>query len=206
MARMKLAVLISGRGSNMEALVGACAAPDYPAEVALVLANRADAAGLQWAAERGIATKVIRHGDYPDRVTFEAAIDEALQAAGAELVCLAGFMRILEAGFVERWRNRLINIHPSLLPAFKGLHTHQRVLNAGVAVSGCTVHFVRPEMDSGPMIIQAEVPVRPDDTPDTLAARILVEEHRIYPEAVRLVASGQATVSGETVTIAGSKP
>ena len=204
MPRMKLGVLISGRGSNMQSIANACADPDFPAEIALILSNRADAAGLDFAAERGIPTAVVDHKAFPDRDSFEAELTRTLEAAGVEFVCLAGFMRILNPGFVSAWHDRLINIHPSLLPAFKGLHTHERVLEAGARFTGCTVHFVRPEMDAGPIIIQAAVPVLGDDTPDTLSARVLVQEHRIYPEAVRLVASGDAQVSGDVVVVKSS--
>jgi len=199
MDRLKVGVLISGRGSNMVALAEACAAPDFPAEIALVLSNEVGAAGLERAAGFGIATDAIDHRGFPDRERFEAALTARLEAAGVELICLAGFMRLLTPGFVNHWRNRMINIHPSLLPAFKGLHTHERALDAGVQIAGCTVHFVRPEMDEGPIIMQAAVPVLADDTPDSLAARVLAQEHRIYPAALRLVASGAATVEGELV-------
>ncbi len=163
MARLRTAVLISGRGSNLRALIAACAAPDFPAEIVAVIANRADAGGLAHAAAAGIASRVVPHRDYPSREAFDAALDAALRQAGAELVCLAGFMRLLTAPFVEAWRDRMINIHPSLLPAFPGLRTHERALEAGVRFSGCTVHYVRPEMDLGPIILQAAVPVLPRD-------------------------------------------
>ncbi|MCY4309711.1 MAG: phosphoribosylglycinamide formyltransferase [Rhodospirillaceae bacterium] len=197
MDRLKVGVLISGRGSNMTALAKACAATDFPAEIVLVLSNGADPGGLERAEGLGIATELISHHDFPNRSSFEIALTERLEAAGVEFICLAGFMRLLTASFVNHWRDRMINIHPSLLPAFKGLHTHERALKAGVRISGCTVHFVRPEMDEGPIIIQAAVPVLADDTPNSLASRILVQEHRIYPEALRLIASGAATVMGE---------
>ena len=199
MARLKAGVLISGRGSNMVSLAEACADPAFPAEIALVLSNEPDAAGLDRAAAFGIATDVVSHRDYGDRPTFEAAVTARLERAGVDLICLAGFMRLLTPGFVAHWRDRMINIHPSLLPAFKGLHTHERALEAGVLLAGCTVHFVRPEMDEGPIIMQAAVPVLPDDSPDSLAARVLVQEHRIYPAALRLVAAGDAVVEGERV-------
>lgn len=201
---MKIGVLISGRGSNMISLAGACAAPDFPAEIALVLSNEPSAAGLDHAAGLGLATDAIDHRAFPDRTTFEAALTDRLEDAGVELVCLAGFMRLLTQGFVGHWHNRMINIHPSLLPSFKGLDTHARALAAGVQLAGCTVHFVRPEMDEGPIILQAAVPVLPDDTPDSLAARVLVQEHRIYPAALRLVASGAARVDGERVALSGT--
>ncbi|SLN48595.1 phosphoribosylglycinamide formyltransferase [Oceanibacterium hippocampi] len=201
---MKVGILISGRGSNMEALIRATALPDHPAKIVLVVANRADAGGLATAAAAGIATAVIDHRDHADRAAFEAAMDGALRAAGVELVCLAGFMRILGNDFVNSWRDRLVNIHPSLLPAFKGLHVHERALDAGVRISGCTVHYVRPEMDSGPIIAQAAVPVADNDTPDSLAARILAEEHRIYPAALRWIAEGRVSIYGERVRIRDS--
>jgi len=204
MARLKVGVLISGRGSNLQALIDACAEPDYPAEIVLVLSNRADALGIERARRAGLKTTVIPHGDFVDREGFEAALDGALREAGAEFVCNAGFLRILTPWFVERWRDRQINIHPSLLPAFPGLHTHERALAAGVRFSGCTVHFVRPAMDEGPIIVQAAVPVLPDDDAGTLAARILAAEHRIFPLALRLVAEGRAKVVGGHVVIAGS--
>ncbi len=201
MASLKLGILISGRGSNMQVLAAACAAPDFPAEVALVLSNNADAGGLAIARQAGVATAVIDHRGFEDRNDFDAALDARLTEAGVQLVCLAGFMRLLGEGFVTRWRDRLINIHPSLLPAFKGLHVHERMLETGVRIAGCTVHFVRPEMDDGPIITQAAVTVLADDTPATLAARILQAEHQIYPQAVRRIAEGRTRVSGERVEI-----
>jgi phosphoribosylglycinamide formyltransferase 1 len=204
MARLKVGVLISGRGSNLQALIDACAEPDYPAEIVLVLSNRADALGIERARRAGLKTTVIPHGDFVDREGFEAALDGALREAGAEFICNAGFLRILTPWFVERWRDRQINIHPSLLPAFPGLHTHERALAAGVRFSGCTVHFVRPAMDEGPIIVQAAVPVLPDDDAGTLAARVLAAEHRVFPLALRLVAEGRAKVVGGHVVIAGS--
>jgi len=202
MARLRTAILISGRGSNMQALSEACAAPGFPAEIVRVIANRKDAAGLGIAAQAGVATRTIPHRDYPDRAAFDAALDAALRESGAELVCLAGFMRLLTAGFVEAWRDRMINIHPSLLPAFPGLDTHARALAAGVRFSGCTVHYVRHEMDTGPIIAQAAVPVRPEDDTGSLADRVLAAEHRLYPLALRLVAEGRARVAGERVVLA----
>lgn len=198
---MKLGVLISGRGSNLETLIDACAQPDFPAEIVCVLSNNPDAAGLSYAARANIPAHVVNHKDFARRETFEASLDEALRTAGVELVCNAGFMRILTDGFVDRWHNRQINIHPSLLPAFKGLHVHQRVLEAGVRISGCTVHYVRPEMDEGPIIAQAAVPVLANDTPDTLNARVLTAEHKLYPMAVRLIAEGKARVTNERVVL-----
>ncbi len=194
MMKKRVAILISGRGSNMRALIEAASAPDYPAQIVLVLSNVADAGGLAFAKERGIATEVAEHKNYASREAFDRAMDEKLAAAKAELVALAGFMRLLSTDFVEQWRGRMINIHPSLLPAYKGLHTHRRAIEAGEAFAGCTVHFVTPELDDGPAILQAKVPVLPGDTEETLAARVLAEEHRIYPEALRLVAEGKATL------------
>ncbi|WP_234051256.1 MULTISPECIES: phosphoribosylglycinamide formyltransferase [unclassified Xanthobacter] len=202
-ARKRAAVLISGRGSNMAALVRAAAAPDFPAEIALVLSNRADAAGLDFAQSHGIATHVLSHKGFADREAFDAALDGVLRDAGVEIVCLAGFMRLLTPWLVERWRDRMINVHPSLLPSFKGLHTHERALEAGVRVHGCTVHFVRAEMDEGPIILQAVVPIEPGDTPDVLADRVLTQEHVIYPKGLELLAAGRLTVANERVDIAG---
>ncbi|MBB4210129.1 formyltetrahydrofolate-dependent phosphoribosylglycinamide formyltransferase [Rhodothalassium salexigens DSM 2132] len=206
MAHLSLGILISGRGSNMAALIEACTDPAYPAQVAVVIANVADAPGLDKARAAGIETVVVDHKAYDNRDAFEAALDSALKAARVDLVCLAGFMRLLNADFVKRWRDRIVNIHPSLLPAYKGLDTHARVLEDGVRVTGCTVHFVRPEMDHGPIVIQAAVPVLPDDTVGRLAARVLEQEHRIFVEAVRLIASGRVRVSGDKVLIEGSAP
>jgi phosphoribosylglycinamide formyltransferase-1 len=192
MARKRVAVLISGRGSNMAALIEAAKNPDYPAEIALVLSNVPDAGGLQTAKFAGIATEAVDHKPFgKDRVAFEAAIQAVLQKHNIEFVCLAGFMRILTADFVQRWHGRMLNIHPALLPAFKGLDTHKRALEAKVKQHGATVHFVAPEMDSGPIILQGGVEVRPDDTETTLAARVLAVEHRIYPEALKMVAEGR---------------
>jgi phosphoribosylglycinamide formyltransferase 1 len=202
-ARLKVGVLISGRGTNLQALIDACAEPGFPAEIKLVIANREDAAGLQRAAAAKIATAIIPHRPYPNREAFDAALTAALEKAGVELVCLAGFMRLLTASFVEHWRDRLINIHPSLLPAFPGLDTHARVLAEGVRFTGCTVHFVRTEMDHGPIIVQAAVPVLPADDPETLAARVLTAEHQAYPLALRLVAEGRVTVKGDRTDIKG---
>ena len=201
MARLKVGVLISGFGSNLQALIDACAAPDFPAEIALVLSNRADALGLERAKHVGIATAVVSHRDFADRDEFDRKIDFVLREAGIEFVCLAGFMRLLGVEFVERWRDRLINIHPSLLPAFPGLDTHARAIAAGVRFSGCTVHFVRAATDDGPIIVQAAVPVRSSDTFDSLGVRVLAAEHRAYPLALRLIAEGRARVVGTRVEI-----
>jgi phosphoribosylglycinamide formyltransferase-1 len=199
--RKRVAVLISGRGSNMRSLVEAAQAPDYPAEIALVLSNVETAAGLDFAHSQGVATACVDHRPFADRETFDRVIQQVLQAHAIDLVCLAGFMRLLTPWFVEQWRDRMLNIHPALLPAFRGLHTHERALEAGVKIHGATVHFVAPEVDSGPIIVQAAVPVLPTDTPETLAARVLVQEHRIYPLALRLVASGRAFADGARVVV-----
>ena len=195
MSRKRVAVLISGRGSNMTALIEAAKDPTYPAEIVLVLSNIPDAGGLQIAKAAGIETVVIDHKRYgKDRAAFEAAMQSALERHKIEIVCLAGFMRILTAGFVEKWRGRMLNIHPALLPAFKGLDTHKRALEAKVKQHGATVHFVVPEMDSGPVILQGAVEVRPDDTEVSLAARVLTVEHRIYPEALKMLAEGRCAL------------
>ncbi len=204
MARLKVGVLISGRGSNLQALIDACADPAFPAEIVLVLSNKADAYGLERARQAGIPAAVVNHRDFADKPGFEAAMDDALNAAGVELVCLAGFMRLLTAGFVERWHDRLINIHPSLLPSFKGLDTHARALAAGVRFTGCTVHYVRPAMDEGPIILQAVVPILEGDDDHALADRVLIAEHRSYPGALKLIAEGRARVEGERVVITGA--
>jgi phosphoribosylglycinamide formyltransferase-1 len=189
MPKKRVAVLISGRGSNMASLIAAARDDSYPAEIALVLSNRPDAPGLANAKSQGITTAVVDHAHYgKDREAFERALQDVLTAHRIDLVCLAGFMRLLTPWFVGQWQGRMLNIHPALLPAFKGLHTHERALEAGVKTHGASVHFVSPEMDSGPIIVQAEVPVLPGDTPDTLAARVLEAEHRIYPQALRQVA------------------
>jgi phosphoribosylglycinamide formyltransferase-1 len=189
---MRVGILISGRGSNMVALAEAARAHNFPAEIALVISNRPDAAGLERAHALGLATRAIDHKAYATREAFDDAVEAALTEVGAQLVCHAGFMRIQSEAFAARWLGRQLNIHPSLLPSFKGLHPHKQALDAGVRISGCTVHFVTPELDSGPIIAQAAVPVLADDTPDTLSARILVAEHRLYPFALQLVASGRA--------------
>jgi phosphoribosylglycinamide formyltransferase-1 len=186
--RLKVAVLISGRGSNLKALIEACAAPGFPAQIVLVISNLADAGGLAYAKDARIATAIVEHKNFASREAFDAAMQTHLDAAGVDLICLAGFMRILSEGFVRAWAGRMINIHPSLLPAFKGTHVHERVLASGAPTSGCTVHFVTAELDSGPQILQAEVPVMPHDTPDTLAARVLEAEHVLYPMALRKIA------------------
>ncbi|MCJ2026752.1 phosphoribosylglycinamide formyltransferase [Methylobacterium sp. J-067] len=204
--RVRVAVLISGRGSNMVALAEAARDPAFPAEIVLVLSNDPQAEGLARAAALGIPTKAIDHRAYPDRASFDATIDAALREAGTELVCLAGFMRILTDGFVEGWAGRMINIHPSLLPLFKGTHTHAQALAAGVRLHGCTVHFVVPELDAGPIVAQAAVPVRQGDDPDSLAARVIVQERRLYPAALALVAGGRARLDGGRVVIDDAPP
>jgi phosphoribosylglycinamide formyltransferase 1 len=203
MAKLKVAILISGRGSNMQALIDASAAASFPAEIVVVIANVPGAAGIARATAAGISTLVVDHKAFAGRGWFEDALDQALRARGVELVCLAGFMRLLTDEFVTKWRDRLINIHPSLLPAFRGLHVHERVIAYGARFSGCTVHFVRPAMDDGPIIIQAAVPVHIDDDADRLAHRVLAEEHRIYPIAVRLIAEGRTRVADERVIVDG---
>ena len=197
--RKRIGVLISGRGSNLSALIDACKKTDYPANIVIVISNRPDAPGLDIAAKSGIPVMVVDHKKYTDREEFEAVLDATLRHVNVDLICNAGFMRLLTEKFVEDWRDRQINIHPSLLPAFKGLHTHERAIEAGVKMSGCTVHFVRTEMDSGPIIAQAAVPVLTDDTADDLANRVLEAEHKLYPLALKLVASGDATVEGKRV-------
>jgi phosphoribosylglycinamide formyltransferase-1 len=202
MAKMRVAVLISGRGSNMVALIEAAKAPDYPAEIALVLSNDPAAGGLQRAKADGIATAVVDHRDFgKDREAFERAMQDRLEAHRIELVCLAGFMRLLTPWFVRRWQGRMLNIHPALLPAFKGLDTHARALAERVTEHGATVHFVVPEMDAGPIVLQARVPVLPSDKEADLAKRVLTEEHRIYPEALRLVAGGRVRIKGDRCVI-----
>jgi phosphoribosylglycinamide formyltransferase-1 len=195
----RTAILISGRGSNMASLIEAARRPDYPAQIALVLSNRPDAPGLAAAKAQGIATAAVDHKIYVGRDAFEGSLQAMLEAHRIEFICLAGFMRILTERFVERWRGRMINIHPALLPAFKGLHTHERALAEGVKIHGCTVHYVIPEMDAGPIIAQAAVPVLDSDTPETLAARVLAQEHVIYPLALALAAGGQARIDGQRV-------
>ena len=206
MAKLKVGILISGRGSNMAALIDAAKAADYPAEIAIVVSNVADAAGLGTAKAAGIATAAIPHKAYPDRETFDRAISAELEKHGIELVALAGFMRVFSPWFPRRWQDRLINIHPSLLPAFKGLHVQQQAIDAGARASGCTVHFVTADLDAGPIIAQAAVPVLADDTADTLAARILRQEHRLYPQVVRWFGEGRVSVADGRVSVRGVAP
>jgi phosphoribosylglycinamide formyltransferase 1 len=195
MIRKRVAVLISGRGSNMTSLIGAAKAPSYPAEITLVISNRPQAAGLARAAAEGVPTMVIDHRPHgQDRAAFERLLQNALEEQRIELVCLGGFMRLFTPAFTEHWRGRMINIHPTLLPAFRGLDPHRQALDAGVKISGATVHFVVPDTDAGPIIAQAAVPVREDDSAETLAARVLAVEHRVYPLALKLLAEGRVSV------------
>jgi phosphoribosylglycinamide formyltransferase-1 len=195
--KTRVGILISGRGSNMVSLIAAARAADYPAEIACVLSNRPDAAGLAKAQATGVPTRVIDHTAFPNRIAFEDELDAALRSFKVELVACAGFMRLLTPACVARWQDRMLNIHPSLLPAFPGLNTHERALAAGVKITGCTVHVVRPDMDDGPIIAQAAVPVLDGDSAETLAARVLAVEHRLYPRALALFASGGISISDE---------
>jgi phosphoribosylglycinamide formyltransferase-1 len=203
--KRRVAILISGRGSNMVALIEAAKAPDFPAEIVAVISNRADAPGLQRASEAGIATIVIESKPFgKDRAGFEAVLQRSLDEKQVELICLGGFMRLFTAEFVQRWHGRMLNIHPSLLPSFPGLDPHGQALRAGVKLSGATVHFVIPETDAGPIVVQGAVTVADDDTAETLAARVIKIEHRIYPEALRLLASGKLRLEGDLCKVAGS--
>ena len=202
--KKRVAILISGRGSNMMALVEAARAPDYPAEIAAIISSRPEAPGLAWAKAQRLPAHAIDHRAYPSREAFDDAVHAALTAAGVELVALAGFMRLQSAAFVRKWAGRQLNIHPSLLPLFKGLHPHKQALDAGVKISGCTVHFVTEEMDAGPIVAQAAVPVHDADTPETLAQRILAVEHQLYPRALALVASGRTRIEDGRVLIDGA--
>jgi phosphoribosylglycinamide formyltransferase-1 len=195
----RIAILISGRGSNMEAIVQRCAQEGWPAEIVAVIANRPQAAGLAFARDHGIATAVVDHTAFASRDAFDAALAETLDAQRPDLVVLAGFMRILGDAFVRRYEGRMLNIHPSLLPAFPGLHTHRRAIEAGCKASGATVHFVTPQLDHGPIVMQSVVPVLPADSESSLAARVLATEHRIYPQAVRWFVSGQLRIDGGVV-------
>jgi len=197
--KIRTGILISGRGSNLQALIEACKAPAYPAEIVLVVSNVPDVQGLAHAEDAAIPTRTINHKDFASREAFDAAVSDVLREARVDLLCNAGFMRLHTEGFVRDWWNRHLNIHPSLLPAFPGLNTHARVLEAGAKISGCTVHFVRPKMDAGPVVAQAAVPVLLGETEDSLADRVLSAEHRLYPHALRLIASGAVRVEGETV-------
>jgi phosphoribosylglycinamide formyltransferase-1 len=201
MARRRVAVLISGSGSNLQALIEASARAAASTQIVLVISNRADAFGIRRAEQAGIPATVVEHGGFGSRAAFEAEIDARLRQTEVELVCLAGFMRVLTADLVEAWRDRMLNIHPSLLPAFRGLHTHERALAAGVRVHGCTVHLVRPELDHGPILVQGVAPVLAGDTPDRLARRVLELEHRCYPLALELLASGRVEIERERATV-----
>ena len=201
MGRLRVGVLISGRGSNLQALIDAAQAPRFPAEIVFVLSNRPGVQGLDRAERAGIPNQAIDHRGFPDRAGFEAAMTAALEEAGVELVCQAGFMRILTAATVRHWQGRMINIHPALLPAFPGLDTHARALAAGVRVHGCTVHFVSEEVDAGPIIGQAAVAVLPSDSADDLAARVLAAEHLLYPHCLSLLAEGRITLQGDRAII-----
>ncbi len=202
-AKQRVAILISGRGSNMMALVEAARTKGYPAEIVSIISSRPDAAGLAWARTQGLPAVAMDHKAYATREAFDEAMHTVLTDASADLICLAGFRPIQSAGFVRKWGGRQLNIHPSLLPLFKGLHPHQQALHAGVKIAGCTVHFVTEEMDSGPIVAQAAVPVAEGDTVDTLAARILVAEHKLYPHALALVASGRAKLLDGRVHLDG---
>jgi phosphoribosylglycinamide formyltransferase-1 len=203
-SKPRVAILISGRGSNMAALIEAAKVDGFPAEIAVVISNRADAGGLALASAGGIPTVTIESKPFgKDRAGFEVALQSALDAHGIELICLGGFMRLFTAEFVQRWYGKMLNIHPSLLPSFPGLEPHAQALKAGVKVSGATVHFVTPETDAGPIVMQGVVVVRDDDTPDTLSERILEIEHRIYPDALRLLASGKLRLDGATCRLEG---
>jgi len=194
-AKLNLAIFISGRGSNLQSLIEACRNPDFPARIAVVVSNKPDAPGLERAAKENIPTRVVNHKDYERREDFEEALLEALEEYPIDLICLAGFMRILTPHFIQHWPDQMINIHPSLLPDYKGLNTHKRVLEDGKKETGCTIHYVVPDMDSGPIILQKRVEIRDGDTPDELAARVLEQEHIAYPEAVRLIAEENLTFS-----------
>ena len=204
MSRKRTAILISGRGSNMEALIEAARDPQYPAEIVLVLSNRPEAPGLETAKKAGIPVIAIDHTEFETREDFEKAMQAELEKAKIELVCCAGFMRLMTEWFVETWRNKMLNIHPSLLPAYKGFESHTRVLRDGVRITGCTVHYVRVAMDSGPIISQAAVPILTNDTTETLSARVLEAEHIIYPQALALVAKGLVRVAGEEAKFSGT--
>ena len=203
MSRKRTAIFISGRGSNMAALFNATKATDYPAEIALVFSNNTDAAGLEFAKANNVPIAIIDHKGFETREEFEAAIQVELEKANIELICLAGFMRLLTETFIETWYNKMINIHPSLLPSYKGLDTHTRVLRDGIRMTGATVHYVRAAMDSGPQIVQAAVPIMSGDTPEILGARVLQAEHIIYPQGLELVAKGLVRGAGEETQFSG---
>lgn len=203
MAKLRVGVLISGRGSNLKALLDTCLTPGFPAEIVAVISNRPDSAGLKHAQALGVPAIGLDHKAYGSREEFDDALHEALRIAGVEFICLAGYMRLLTPGLIARWADRIINIHPSLLPAFKGLRAHEQALAAGVKLAGCTVHIVRPEMDSGPIIVQAAVPVLDGDDADSLAARVLEAEHKIYPLALKLIAEQRVRIVGDKAFIDG---
>lgn len=207
-SKLKLAVLISGGGSNLQAIIDACNTADYPAEIVLVFSNQTDAGGLERSRKAGIQSEAISHKGYPGgREAYDEAVSALIEESGADLVVLAGYLRLVSDSFVSRWKDKLINIHPSLLPSFKGLGVHQAALDAGVKFAGCTVHYVVPEVDSGPIIAQAVVPVLPGDDAGKLAQRILKQEHRIYPQVIRWIAEGRVSVDGKgIVTVAEAKP
>jgi len=199
MAKLRLGVMISGSGTNLQSLIDACSTSAYPAEIMVVISNRPNAGGLARAEKAHIPSHVIDHKDYSDRADFEEELHKCLKNHDVQLVCLAGFMRLLNADFVNRWRDRMINIHPSLLPSYKGLHTYERAIEDGVRFGGCTIHYVRPEMDNGPILMQAAVPIADGETPKSLAAKVLTYEHQLYPAAVRMIAEGKTRVSGGKV-------
>jgi phosphoribosylglycinamide formyltransferase-1 len=201
MALAKIGILISGGGSNMKSIVAACAAGEVPAEVAVVISNRADAPGLAWAIEHGLTTALLAHSEYPDRETHDRAVVDRLREAAVEWICLAGYMRLLSAFFVDAYRHRILNIHPALLPSFPGLHGQRQAWEYGVKIAGCTVHFVDHELDHGPILVQRSVPVLPDDTEDSLTGRILEQEHLAYPEALRVVLSRRWRIDGRRVVV-----
>lgn len=203
MAKLRVGVLISGRGSNLKALLDTCFTPGFPAEVVAVVSNRPDAAGLKHAEALGVPAIALDHKAYDSREAFDDALHEALRIAGVEFICLAGYMRLLTAGFIARWQDRIINIHPSLLPAFRGLNAHEQAIAAGVKLAGCTVHIVRPEVDSGPILVQAAVPVLDTDDAASLAARVLAAEHKIYPLALKLIAEQRVRIAGDKAFIDG---
>ncbi len=198
---LKVGVLVSGSGTNLQSLIELCADPEVPAEIVSVISNNPGVFALERARRAGIPAKVIDHRTFADRASFDAALDAQLRQDGVEFICLAGFMRILTPGFIAGWPDRMVNIHPSLLPLFKGLHTHRQALDAGVRLHGCTIHFVRPALDEGPIVIQAAVPVLDGDDEQSLAARVLTAEHRAYPKALRLIAEGRVTVVGNRVLV-----
>jgi phosphoribosylglycinamide formyltransferase-1 len=204
MAKLRVGVLISGRGSNLKALLDTCLTPGFPAEIVAVVSNRPDAAGLKHAQALGVPAIALDHKAYASREAFDDALHEALRIAGVEFICLAGYMRLLTESFIALWRDRIINIHPSLLPAFRGLQAHEQALAAGVKIAGCTVHIVRPEVDAGPILVQAAVPVLDTDDAQSLAARVLEAEHKIYPLALKLIAEQRVRIAGDKAFIDGA--